>query len=266
MTNTIRLYKMIVLKEAQRFFTYRGNIFAGCLAGILMLAGRYALWSALFATGNAGGATLTETMTFFVINDILMLWLAASYSNNIGADVQSGDIALGLIRPFPYHFRLIANFHSRALTRTISSSLPMLVVAIVFIGLSRPASLMSLGFFIISLILGGVIYALIDFIISYTTFWLVEFWYLSWFKNALFILFGGVMLPLWFYPDWLLAICRILPFQLAIFMPIEIYLGRVPVSDAGYVLAMQVFWVIILFAIERAFWKLAQHKLMVQGG
>ena len=266
MINTAKLYRMIISKEIRRFFTYRGNIFAGCVTGILMLAARYALWSALFATGNAQEATLTETMTFFVINDMLLVWLASCYSDSIGIDIETGDIAQHLIRPVPYHLRLVAAFHSTAITDTVTRALPMLAAALIFIGLAPPVSLTALWFFIISLILGGVIYSLVDLIISYTAFWLTKYWYLRWFKNALFILFGGLMLPLWFYPDRLRAICEVLPFQFAVFIPIGIYLGRVPVSDIGFVLGMQVFWIALLFICERAFWRLAQYKLVVQGG
>ncbi|MCL2420241.1 MAG: ABC-2 family transporter protein [Defluviitaleaceae bacterium] len=265
-TTAAKLYTMIIAKETQRFFTYKGNILAGCLTGLLMLAARYALWSALFATGNAQDATLTETMTFFVINDILAIWLVSQYSNFIGRDIQSGDIAQRLIRPVPYHVQLVAAFHADAITNTVTRAAPMLITAVIFIGLMPPTSLGALGLFIAALILGGVIYSLVDLIISYTAFWLTESWYLGWFKRALFILFGGAMLPLWFYPDWLIAICEVLPFQFALFVPISIYLGRVPVTDAGFVLGMQLFWIVVLYLCERALWRLTQYKLVVQGG
>jgi len=266
MTNSIKLYTVLVTKEAQRFFTYRGNILAGCVTGLLMLAARYALWIALFATGNAGNATLTETMTFFVISDVATIWLASRYGDDIGRDIQTGDIAQHLIRPVPYHLRLVASFHSGAFSDTITRALPMLVAALIFIGLAPPSSLAALGFFVLSLILGAVIYSLIDLIISYTAFWLTKYWYLAWFKRALFVLFGGLMLPLWFYPDWLRVISEVLPFQFAIFIPISVYLGRVALSDIWFIIGMQVFWIVVLFLFERLIWRLAQHRLVVQGG
>ena len=266
MTSALRLYGMIVVKETQRFFTYRVNIFASCLTGIFMLVARYALWAALFATGNAQDATLSETMTFFVVTDVLMIWMASYYGDTIGADIKSGDIAQRLIRPFPYHLQLVAGFHAGALCNTVTRALPMLLAAIFFVGIMPPVSVVAFGFFLVSLVLGGIIYALIDLIISYTAFWLTEYWYLSWFKSALFMLFGGVMLPIWFYPSWLQALCLVLPFQYSIFAPISIYLGRIPVSNFGIILVMQVLWIALLYACERALWRMAQHKIVVQGG
>ena len=266
MPNTLKLYTMIISKETQRFFTYRGNIFAGCITGLLMLAARYALWTALFATGNAGDATLTETMTFFVINDILMVWVCSRFDDSLGKDIQTGDIAQHFIRPIPYHLRLVASFHTAAITDTVTRALPMFAAALIFIGLLPPVSWVAFGFFIVSLVLGAAIFYLVDLIISYTAFWQTKYWYISWFKISLFMLFGGLLLPLWFYPPWLRAICEVLPFQFAIFVPIGIYLGRVPLYDIGYVLGMQVLWIAVLFICERGFWRLAQHKVVVQGG
>jgi len=230
-----KLYLMIIYKEAQRFFTYRANIFAGLLSAVLILAARFALWHSLFATGNTQVATFEDTMTFFVINDILILWMAASYSNFIGPDVASGDIAHRLMKPASYHLQLIALSHAGAFVSTLTRALPMFVFATIFIDLVFPAFTVFLAFLLVA-VLGGIIYSLLDLIISYTVFWLTEHWYVSWFKRAIFALFGGLALPLWFYPEWLRSISELLPFQFAIFVPLEIYLGRIPVSDIGGIL------------------------------
>jgi ABC-type uncharacterized transport system permease subunit len=266
MTYSVKLYRMIIAKEARRFFTYRANILAGCLTAFFMLGARYALWAALFATGNAGESSLTETMTYFVVTDMIMVWLASSYGDMIGGDIRSGDIAQRLIRPCPYHLQLVASFHAKSLTSTVTRVLPLFIAALVFIGLLPPASAAALSFFLLSAVLGGVIYSLVDLTISYTAFWLTDYWHLNWFKRALFTLFGGIALPLWFYPDWLRAVCGFLPFQFAAFQPVAIYLGRVSAGQIASVIAMQLFWIAVLFSVERAVWRLAQNKLTVQGG
>jgi ABC-2 type transport system permease protein len=266
MKHILKLYITIIAKEVKRFATYRTNIYAGIMAALFMLGARYALWLALFATGNAGDSSLEETMTYFVVVDIVMIWLAATYSNSIGTDIQTGDLAGKIIRPFSYHFQLVTEFHAKAVADTLTRSIPVFIVALIFIGLLPPVSLGAFAVFIISALLGGVIFSLVDLIVSYSVFWLIDFWYVSWFKNALFMIFGGVTLPLWFYPNWLLAICNVLPFQYAIFKPMQIYLGRVSHAEIISVIAMQLLWIVILFGLERLVWKRAQYKLIVQGG
>jgi len=265
-TKTIKLYTVIIAKEVQRFFTYRVNIIAGIMTALLILAARYALWVALFATGNATQSSLIETMTYFVLCDIIRLWLASSYGNDIGDDIRTGDIAQRLVKPCSYHLLLVASFHASSITLTITRALPMLFVALVFIGLLAPVSVFAFVFFILSVMLGAVIYSLVDLIISYTAFWLTDYWYLSWFKRSLFTLFGGLALPIWFYPDWLANICNYLPFQYTMFQPLAIYLGRVHPDQIIYTFIIQLFWIGILLLAERTVWRFATKKLTVQGG
>jgi ABC-2 type transport system permease protein len=79
-------------------------------------------------------------------------------------------------------------------------------------------------------------------------------------------LFGGTMLPLWFYPGWLLSVSSFLPFQYALYLPMNIYLGRTAGSDIASAFLIQIVWILILFGIERFIWYRVQHKIVVQGG
>jgi ABC-2 type transport system permease protein len=257
---------MIIAKEAKRFFTYRANIFAGLMTVLFTLGARYALWAALFATGNAQQSSLLETMTYFVIHDLVQVWSASRYGDAIGADIRSGDIAQRLIKPYPYHLQLAASFHATSVTATLTRTMPMLIAALLWIGLLPPVSAAAFLAFLLTAVLGGVIHSLVDLIIGYTAFWLTDYWHLSWFKRALFMLFGGAILPLWFYPEWLRAVCGYLPFQYVVYQPMAVYLGRVPSGQIIPSFAMQLFWIAVLFLLERAVWKLTQRKLTVQGG
>ena len=266
MLNALNLYRLTIVRGIQQFATYRTNIFAEVASALFMLGARFALWIALFATGNAGDTTLTETMTYFVVMDILMVWTTSSFGDRIGGDIRSGDISIALTRPRTYHFQLLAGLHSSAVIRTLTTSLPIFVVAALFIGILPPVSAGAFAVFILAAVLGGIIYILVDLIISYSAFWLMDYWYTSWYRRTLFTLFGGTMLPIWFYPKWLRAISGVLPFQFALFVPLEVYLGRIYGSALLHTIGMQVFWIAVLFAIERLVWRRVQHKLVVQGG
>ncbi|MCL1845787.1 MAG: hypothetical protein FWF77_07780 [Defluviitaleaceae bacterium] len=262
----IKTYFVIIAMGMRRFATYRTNIFAGITSALFMLAARYALWVALFATGNAGDVALAEVMTFFIVGDVVMLWAATPFADVIGSDNMSGDIALKLSRPCSYHFQLVAGKHADALIETFTRSLPIFVVAVVFIGILPPAGVGAFGLFLIAAVLGGVIFTLIDLIIAYSVFWLTDFWYVAWYKRALFQLFGGTFLPLWFYPDWLRAVAEALPFRFSMFVPMEIYLGRLYGAGIFAAFGTAIFWIAMLFAVERLIWRRVQFKLVVQGG
>ena len=266
MLSWVNLYAAIILKESQRFLTYRSNVISGLLTAFFSLAARYALWSALFLSGNAQDSTLIETMTYYIINGLLLVWVNSNLSNMIGMDIRSGEIATRLIKPFPYHLQLIAVFHAGALLTTVTRALPAFVIACIWIGLMPPISPAAFICFLVTAILGAAIYMLIDLIISYSAFWLMDYWYLQWLRWSLFSLFGGTSIPLWFYPSWANTMCTYLPFRYAAYQPMAFYLGREPAGSFGLSVFIQLLWIAGLLALERIIWACVQTKLTVQGG
>jgi ABC-type uncharacterized transport system permease subunit len=78
--------------------------------------------------------------------------------------------------------------------------------------------------------------------------------------------FGGALVPLWLFPDWLRAVAEALPFQGEAYIPLAIYFGRL--DGAGIVrgLLVQAFWVVALSAIALLVWRRAERRVIVQGG
>jgi ABC-2 type transport system permease protein len=79
-------------------------------------------------------------------------------------------------------------------------------------------------------------------------------------------LLSGVYAPLWFFPDWFITMSRFLPFQATLSVPLSIYVGRVPLSDAGAQLALQAVWVASLALFTRFLWRRAARRVVAQGG
>ena len=189
MTAAIKLYGAIALKETRRFFTYRGNIYAGLIGVFFSLGIRYALWAALFSSGNVQSSSLAEVMTFYVINDLFLSLIFKFFGDAIGSDIRSGDIANRLTKPYSYHLHLVAVSYGGSLFALVVSVIPTLVIALCFIGLLPPVSFAAMVCFLVTAILGSIIFMLISFTISYTAFWLIDYWHVGWFFWALFILF-----------------------------------------------------------------------------
>ena len=73
-------------------------------------------------------------------------------------------------------------------------------------------------------------------------------------------------MPLWFFPDWFTGIAGVLPFASSVSTPVSLFVGRIPVSQAGLPLATQMFWCLSLAAATRALWALAHRHVIAQGG
>lgn len=124
----------------------------------------------------------------------------------------------------------------------------------------------QLNYIIISFLLGQTIYLLIQSILGYSSFWLKANWYIVWIENSLMGLFGGIVVPLWFYPEWMFNIANFLPFKYIIFDVTNIILGKCSNDEAFKIIAIQLLWVIILFIIERFLWIVGRKKIEINGG
>ena len=79
-------------------------------------------------------------------------------------------------------------------------------------------------------------------------------------------LLSGVYAPLWFFPDWFVTLSSFLPFQATLSVPLSLYVGRIPLSDAGPALLVQAVWVTVLALFTRLVWRLAARRVISQGG
>jgi ABC-2 type transport system permease protein len=79
-------------------------------------------------------------------------------------------------------------------------------------------------------------------------------------------LLSGVYAPLWFFPDWFVTLSGFLPFQATLSVPLSLYVGRIPLSDAVPALLVQAAWVAVLALFTRLVWRLAARQVISQGG
>jgi ABC-2 type transport system permease protein len=79
-------------------------------------------------------------------------------------------------------------------------------------------------------------------------------------------LLSGVYAPLWFFPDWFVTLSTFMPFQATLSVPLSLYIGRIPLSDAAGQLAIQAAWVVILALFTRFLWHRAARRVISQGG
>lgn len=74
------------------------------------------------------------------------------------------------------------------------------------------------------------------------------------------------MIPIWFMPDGMQEVIHFTPFSSIYFMPVQIYLGQLSLSDILSSFLIQLFWIAVLFSFGMLLWKKGQKKLVVQGG
>ena len=77
---------------------------------------------------------------------------------------------------------------------------------------------------------------------------------------------SGFFMPLRFFPDWFVTLCRLTPFPAMVNTIIEIYLGVVTGPAVLWALLGQLFWLVILVIAGNLTLRAGVRRLVIQGG
>ena len=239
--NSIVLWFDLARRSFRSQSVYRINVLVNLIYSFMSVLINVSVWNALYAQNVDPAATLSEAITYSVISSTFLVGMQLA---------QHAAMELG---------EKMFNF--------FTCILPCIVAAkIVYNALLFPATLADVLFFLLSALLGNMIFLLLNTILGYTAFWLGNVWYIQWFLTAAMYVFGGEMVPFWFLPDKLNIITWFMPFRCVLFIPMEMYLGRLSMNQIIFNLCLQVLWLLGLLLLERFVWYRAQKKIVVQGG
>jgi ABC-2 type transport system permease protein len=83
---------------------------------------------------------------------------------------------------------------------------------------------------------------------------------------AVMMLLSGVLVPLAYFPDWMQAALRFLPFSSLVDIPTNFYLGTIPASGIFTYGLLQAFWTAAFILIGMQLFTMGARKVVVQGG
>ncbi len=245
---------------------YRFQHFMGIFNTVLRIFIFWGIYQALYgARTEVDGVTMSMVTTNF----ILSMGLEAVFCVNdfyLPDRINNGSIANELLLPISFQGRMLADNLGNALFQLIFHFIPALVVSVVAIGISRPASLWMFLLFLLSALLGyGVLWS-ISFAVQMCSFWLINVWSIVTIKNVFINVLSGSMLPLWFMPEWMDGVLRFSPFSSIYFTPVQIYLGQLSYHEIGVKCLIQAVWIGIIYFVGNMLWLKGKKKLVVQGG
>lgn len=264
MASRIFTYGRLIYTSFLQRLAYIDSTWMNIIEGILVVFLQVSLWKALISSGSQE-IKLEEMIAFVIVNSITSYISAYAPANNISDKLEDGMIAAEMILPINFKLKLFCENLGSNLYDCLFSSLPGLLIAVICFRTAYPKSWVTFIGFMVTILLGMCISYNITYIFGLTAFWIVKPWYIKFLVNGLTKLFGGLVVPLWFYSGWLLRICNIFPFKYITYVPIEIYLDRYD-GNIYSCFFVQIIWLIFLIFIEKIIWRKAQESVFVQGG
>ncbi|MFT4416589.1 ABC transporter permease [Fredinandcohnia humi] len=266
--DTIRMYMTFTRKAFLRSAAYRFDVWTRLISNIIFLLMWMSIWYALYGgKEESEGISLTAMLTYVVVSQFLSAVNGAGTPLwELQEKVRTGDIALELMRPFDVPLRyLFADFGSVAFYM-LTALVPLYVVLFCFVDVTLPTSWVTWLLFILSGFLGFLIRYCIELTFGLFTFWLIETGGIEDIFYFSLSLLSGSVIPLWFFPGWLQTFATYLPFQGIYFIPNAIFIEEISGNAVLTSIGIQLFWVVVSYAILRFVWYKASSKVIVQGG
>jgi ABC-2 type transport system permease protein len=271
------LYFSFIRLAFLKFLAYRLRYYTGVLSYTIFVAGNYYLYGALFqskqqavvaaeAAARIGGLTLPEMITY-----VGLAWIGRSfYFNNIDRtlayQVQQGEIAMQLIKPFHVQTVMLFEALGEAGFRLLMFTVPILVVIVPLFDIEGPRRPELLGWTVLSFLFAFVINSQINFLVGSLAFYLKNINGVIRAKMITMDFLTGVMIPFTFFPEWFQTISARLPFQYIGYVPVSIYLGKREGAALTEALLAQAVWALVLFLLARGFWNRSVRHVTLQGG
>ena len=227
------------------------------------------LWRALYiGRTSVAGYDRRQLLTYIIVSQTLLTFqFTVRTVWSIEGKVRSGEVAIELMRPIDFQGMMLATAVGAGMHTLFFNMAPKFTLFALAGLVGPPASLAALGLSVFSAVLGFLVLFGINFLIGVSAFWLLEvrglyaavMWGMAW-------LLSGYFLPLEFYPRWLAALARALPFAAMVYTPASIYTGAAAGVAALTAILGQLAWVAALLGAGRLLFGRAYHRLVVQGG
>lgn len=227
---------------------YRSNIYLNFLFGCVPLIFSIFLWKAIYGTDTEviGGYSYRQMITYYVIAFLLSnLIHVRDNTVKMAEMIQNGNIHHYMLKPirfFSLNFKL---YLAEKLGYFLNIFVPYAVFCLL-ISQYLFVHVNSIPFFILSLCLAFVLKYIIGSILGLLTTWVEEISGLLDFWDNIESFLAGGLLPLSILPASLYTVISFLPFKYFLFVPIDIYMGKMAESEMIAVLAIQAAWIMVL--------------------
>jgi ABC-2 type transport system permease protein len=253
--------------EIKRIMAYRFDVVTLAVNALVILVTFTYFWRAVYGGRETlAGMSLDQMITYIFLTRVVRSLTATRIDRQILRRIRTGDIAVDLYRPASFVGLCYGQALGGGLFFLLVIGVPILVLGLLFFGMHPPASTAAGFYFLGSAALGFAVQLGIDVTFGLATFWTMAGWGIGMAKGFTERFFSGALIPLNFFPGWLRPVADWLPFRSAVFTPLAIYTGMIPLSQAPAFLAVQAAWAVALnlaaaFVVRRAY-----RRLEVQGG
>ncbi|MBS2969282.1 ABC-2 family transporter protein [Metabacillus sp. KIGAM252] len=262
----MRKYWMFAKSSMQISAAYSAWYWASMATVILKLLIMFYFWHAVYQNQSSIGQLNLKDMLTYIIVAMFVQGFVSGAGNELAREIKQGQIAVELMRPYDYLFKMIFMDFGQKASFFIRETIPMGLIAFLVIQINPPGSLVQFLLFLASAAFGLWIGTFFDMLIGILAFWTVNIWGVQVLKEGVITFFSGALIPITLFPAWLQSISFALPFQAMVFSPVAIYTGQITGTDVYWTIAVQAAWAAALYILLKVLWNQAIKKVTIFGG
>ena len=240
----------------QKALTYRFTITSYRIGEIVEIIFLVAMWSALYRGREIiNGYTLPQILTYIIIGNLIGLITRNFMPEIVAREIKDGTLSLFLVKPITYfRYAFIREFGRVTLPFCISLVTQFTLILFFWNKLLLTAHIATLAVLILIVAVAFVSELLLGYLIGLIAFWTTEVDGLYATIDRLRKFLSGGYFPLSLLPALYIKISFALPFAYSFFVPTQLYLGKISITEALTGIITQLVWILILYCIILFVW------------
>ena len=236
---------------------YRANLIMYLTYGLVAPIVFLSVWRSVAASQGTVGGLNANDFTLYYLTLLIVDKLTSEITIHILAwKIQDGTLSGELLRPVHPILTGTLVYNLAFKTLTFMALAPIwIILYLVFRPDLSAITLPNLLLAIPVIILSFAINFLVGSIITCVAFWTTRVYSLSEFIYGFVMMMGGTFVPLDLLPAFAQTIAKALPFQLFVYFPIQLILGRLSPQELGWNIAMQLIWLALGIFGFRLIWR-----------
>lgn len=250
---------------------YRASAIAGIIVQIFFGLVNVFTYSAFYESGSSN-------LPISYNNLISYLWLCQAFfaiinlwykDNDILYLIRSGNVSYELCRPQDLYFIWFSKILGERLSKVTLCFIPVILFGLLMpspYNLNLSITLDRFIIFIISFILSIILMTcLINLYHILCLFTIDDKGIINIFMVISDIL-SGLVVPIPFFPSFMITISNILPFRYISDFPLRLYVGDISLISGCIGIIIELIWIVILFVVGKLLVNKALKNIIVQGG
>jgi ABC-2 type transport system permease protein len=262
---TFRKYWSIFQITLVNSLAYPGELIGRSLMIVPFMWIFFQLWNVTYAASGTdviNGLTLSNVLWYLMLAETIELG-RPPLARTISENVKDGSIAYLLNKPYDFLLYQLSTTMGETIFRAVMNAVFGSAVVLWLVGPPEHPE----GFIIaLPAVLGAwILHFCVTVMIGLSAFLVEDVSAFTWIYQKLAFLFGGMIVPLDFYPAWLQTLARALPFSSMTYGPARLFVT--PTMDLFInVMALQLGWIVVLAVLLTIAYRRGVAYLTVNGG